>query len=84
MLHIERLSKAIDSMGKSMLELRTNRKSDLTVTLRWLKQNPLTTDLKQRLKPIIESEERWEGAIPCTHHPLDATFSVPSRVPVTT
>jgi len=64
-----------------MLEQSVNRKSDLAVAMSWLRQNPSTSTLQKRIKSLIEREERWEGVIPCTNHPLDATFSVPSARP---
>ncbi|TFG72960.1 MAG: DNA double-strand break repair nuclease NurA [Anaerolineales bacterium] len=81
MLHIERLSKAIDSMGKSMLNQRANQRNDLSVAMGWLRSNLSNAVLQKRLQSIIESEAGWEGVIPCTNHPLDETFAVPATRP---
>ena len=78
MLHIERLSKAIGDMGKSMLNQRVNQRNDLSVAMGWLKSNLSNAVLQQRLQSITESEAGWEGVLPCTNHPLDATFAVPA------
>ena len=81
MLHIERLSQSIDRMGKRMLNGNANRKSDLNIATTWLKENPSTDLLLERLHFLTESEQRWEGAVPCTKQPLNTTIYVPPSRP---
>ena len=81
MLHIERLTADITTMGQRTAERQQQREADVITALRWLAEAPAPAELRARLERVTAGEAGWSGALPPTDAPLNAALTAPDAPP---